>query len=112
MRNFNPKHISLAVLFALLVIYSGYQARTLIIGPRVWIESPEDGEVLQSRIVSMEGRAKNISWISLNGRQIFTDEEGYWDEELIVSEGISIMSVKVRDRFGRESEKRVRIILN
>ncbi len=105
-----PKYIFLLVLSILLITYSSYQARFLIFGPQIWIDSPKDGHSLESSLVTIEGRAKNIAWISLNDRQIFTDEKGAWSEKLIVSDGISIMSVKARDRLGRETEKHLQIV--
>lgn len=106
-----PKYGLLIILFILLIAYSLYQARFLILGPQIWIINPQDGQTVESPLVIIEGRAKNITWISLNDRQIFTDEKGAWSEKLIVSSGISIMTAKARDRFGRETEKRIQIVL-
>lgn len=107
-----PKHAFFIILFVLLTVYSLYQARFLILGPQIWIDNPQDNETVESPVIIMEGRSSNIAWISLNDRQIFTDEYGKWSEKLIVSPGLSIMTVKARDRFGRETEKNVRIVLN
>lgn len=106
-----PKYGFLAILFLLLIVYSLYQARFLILGPQIWIESHKDGEVVTDPQIALGGRAKNVSWISLNDRQIFTDEKGYWSEKLIVSSGTSIMTLKARDRFGRETAKSVMVVL-
>ena len=102
-------YLIVGILFAL---YCLFQARFLILGPQVWIYSPQDGGVVAEPAVTLEGQARNAAWISLNDRPIFTDEEGLWSEKLIVSSGVSIMTVKVRDRFGREKQKSIRIILN
>lgn len=107
-----PRYVLLIILFILLIVYSLYQARALLVGPQIWIESPKDGEVVKSPLVIMRGQSKNIAWISLNDRQIFTDKDGNWSEKLIVSGGISIMTVRARDRFGRETKQSVQIILN
>jgi len=107
-----PKQALLIILFVLLVAYSLYEARFLILGPQIWIDTPVDGEVVHDPLVNVEGRSSNIAWISLNDRQIFTDENGVWSEKLLVSEGVSIMTVSARDRFGRETKKSVQIVLN
>ena len=106
-----PKYGLLIILFILLIIYSLYQARALLAGPQISIENPQDGQMIENPLVIARGQSKNIAWISLNNRQIFTDEDGTWSEKLLVSPGISIMTVKVRDRFGRETEKSVQIVL-
>jgi len=103
--NIKPKYWFLIVLFVLLVAYSLYQTRFLILGPQLWIISPLNGQTVEDSVVVIEGRAKNIAFISLNDHQIFTDEVGNWSETLIVSSGISIMTVTARDRFGRETKK-------
>lgn len=107
-----PRHVLLIIFFLLLTVYSLYQARFLILGPQIWIDNPQNNQTVEGPLVIMDGRSKNIAWISLNDRQIFTDEYGRWKEKLIVSQGLSIMTVKARDRFGRETEKSIRIILN
>ena len=107
-----PRYGLLLLFFVVLVGYSIFQARFLIIGPQLEITSPSDGVSIETPIIVIEGTAKNIISISLNDQKIFTDEDGRWSEKLIVSKGLSIMTVKVKDRFGRETKKRVRIFLN
>jgi len=102
----------LIALIIFLALYSLFEARFLIFGPQVTITEPRDGFVGTSPLINLSGKAKNAAWISLNGRQIFTDGKGNFSEKLIVSKGLSIMSVNVIDRFGRENQKQVRIILN
>ena len=106
-----PRYGFLIILLILLIAYSLYQARTLLVGPRIWIENPKDGHTVEDSLVIVEGQSKNIAWISLNDRQIFTDEKGVWSEKLLVSPGLSIITVKARDRFGRETKKSVQIVL-
>jgi hypothetical protein len=109
---FSTKHGILSLLGIAFLLYCLFQARFLILGPQVWITTPVDGEALQARVITASGQARNVAWMSLNGRQIFTDQDGNWSEKLIVSGGVSIMTVVVRDRFGREKEESVRVILN
>lgn len=107
-----PRRIFFIVCFIFLVSYSIFQARFLILGPQIWLINPQNGQTVRNPLITIEGRAKNVAWISLNDRQIFTDEHGVWSEKLILSQGLSIMTVKARDRFGREREKNIQIVLN
>ncbi len=92
--------------------YILFQTRFLILGPRVWIESHQDGAVASEPLITLSGQAENAAWLSLNGEQIYTDEEGRWSEKLLVQKGVSIITVSVEDRFGRKAERSVQIILN
>ena len=107
-----PRFAVLALFLVIVICYSLFQARFLILGPRIEVTTPRDGATSLDELVIIDGYAKNAAWITLNGRQIFTDEKGFWSEKLLVNEGLSIMTIQARDRFGREKEKQVRIFLN
>lgn len=111
-REISFRNCALACLAIFGLSYFLYQARFMILGPIVEITAPSNGALVASSVVNVEGKAKNVAWISLNGRQIFTDEEGRWSEKLMVSPGPSTMTVKSRDRFGREVEKSIQIYAN
>ena len=108
--DFSTKRLIIIFLSVVFTVYVLFQARFLILGPQIWVTTPRDGDVVTSPVVDVSGRARNAAWLSLNGRQIFTDEKGLWSEKLLVSPGVSIMTLRARDRFGRESEETVRII--
>lgn len=107
-----PRYVAIILFFLLIIGYSLFQARFLILGPRISIDYPPDGARAENELVLVQGRAQNAAWLSLNGRQIFTNEEGYWKEKLLLPQGLSIMTVTARDRFGRETEEKIRIFLN
>lgn len=111
MKKLGPKHWLWIGISILLIAYALYQARFMLLGPRVYIDSPRDNSLLQNQLVTIEGRARNTAWLSLNDRQIFTDEDGYWSEKLIVASGTSIIKVSARDRLGREREKLLHLSL-
>lgn len=106
----SPRQSILFVLGMIFLAYVLYQARYLILGPGLIVKSHADGAVATTSVITLSGTARNAAWLSLNERQIFTDEEGVWSEKLIVGEGVSIMTLRVRDRFGREAEKRLRLV--
>ncbi|MBX4181260.1 hypothetical protein KW807_00150 [Candidatus Parcubacteria bacterium] len=103
----------LIILFScLLVLYILFQARFLILGPGVTIQIPRDGEVATTSVITVSGTSRNIARITLNDRQIFTDAKGHWSEKLVLSKGLSIITVRVSDHFGREKHESIRVILN
>ncbi len=110
--NLHPRHWLLILLGTLFAIYCLFQARFLVFGPGITVFYPLDGAVATSSVIRITGQARNAARLTLNGSPIFTDERGYWEEKLILSPGTSIMTVLVRDRFGREAESHVRITFN
>lgn len=89
------------IFFGIIVIYSAFQAKNLILGPQISISEPQNGSKVTFGIYTIRGIAKNISAISLNDSPIFVDEEGQFEEKLIAPPGYSIMKILAKDRFGR-----------
>ena len=96
--------------FVLLAIYALFQARFLILGPLVYIDRPANGELASENVIMVEGRAQNIAYISMNGRPIFIDSDGKWSEKYVVSNGVNIIKIEAKDRFGRRTEKEVTVV--
>lgn len=106
-----PKAVLLVAFFLLLTSYSLFQARFVILGPYIEIQTPKNGASLDTNLINIIGRAENISFISLNDRPIFVDKNGNWNEKLIAPQGLSIITVRAKDRFGRSTEKQVEIFV-
>lgn len=102
---------SLVVLFVLgILTYAYFRTSDLLGGPILSIDTPQNGATLTDPYVEIVGYAKNISYLSLNGRQIFTDEAGVFNEKLLVPYGYTIMTLKARDRFGRSITKSLELV--
>ena len=83
-----------------LLAYIIWQARFLIMGPQITL-SVEPERVSNERIITLEGQARNIAKITLNGRQIFTDPTGNFAEALVLENGYTIATIAATDRYGR-----------
>ena len=82
------------------MVYILWQARYLIAGPQITLEA-EPARIGNERIITLSGTAENISSISLNGRQIFTDTHGRFAEALVLENGYTIATIAATDRYGR-----------
>ena len=100
--------LSLGIL--LIMFYSLFQAKNLILGPRFTIDEPIDGQTLTEEEFTFSGNAHNVSSITLNDSPIFIDENGIFREKLIAPSGYSIMKLEVKDRFGRSKIEYVHLI--
>lgn len=95
---------------AILLGYAGYETRGLVGGLHLVIEEPQDGALVTSPVVRFRGSAENASLLYLNGRQIFTNPTGVFDESLLVPEGYTILELRATDRFKRTVVRHVRIV--
>ncbi len=111
MRLFKLVRITTLICFGLILLFYGYiQGRNLIFGPELIINSPINGETLPSSLVTIEGSAKNVAFLTLNGRRIFVDEHGKLEEQLLLSYGHTIISLKGKDKFGSEKEVTIEVV--
>ena len=104
--NARTKILTIATLAILLLIliYALFNARLLIAGPQIIIKSPENGSDFDRPLIQIEGEAHNTSFISMNGRPIYVNENGEFKEKLLLPEGTSIIKFDAKDRFERNTE--------
>ena len=94
------------VLYAILglafVGYLAFQLEGLFFGSRLVVNEPVNGTHLRSSRVVVNGEARGVKALDLNGRQIFTAEDGKFEEELILPYGFNIVAVSADGRFGKK----------
>ncbi len=104
--------ISLIVALVLVIVgYSGFQASKIISGPVIEVYSPMNGSTYNQTLIEVEGKARNIAYLNLNDRPIFTDKEGYFKEKILLSQGYNVIKLDARDKFKKYTEKRIEVIL-
>ena len=94
-------YTALTISGCLFVGYALFQARFILAGPQVAF-SNEPSVVQEERLINLEGTAKNIVRMTLNGRQIYTDKNGYFKEALILENGYTVATLQAYDRYGTE----------
>jgi hypothetical protein len=113
MRNiqFWLKATLIIILVTFIGSYSVFQARKIMSGPKISIASPHNGATVQDSLIYVAGVAKNIKEISVNDRPIFIDENGNFQEKLLLSPGYNIIKLKAKDKFGKEVQKEIQNVL-
>ena len=94
------RFFGILVLITLTVLYVHFQARNILEGPLIDLTS-EYVPVQHERSVGLAGKAHNIVKLTLNGREIHTDESGAFNQTLVLPNGYTIMELTAQDRFGR-----------
>ena len=83
-----------------IVWYVQFQARNILEGPTIALTS-EYAPIQHERSVDLVGIAHNIVKLTLNGREIHTDESGAFTQTLVLPNGYTIIELTAQDRFGR-----------
>lgn len=108
----NPRTLITIAFFALFLLYGAFEAIKLFLGPSLVIESPKDLSTIEDPFVSVNGFVKRVAYITINDRQIFADTEGYFEDKLLLLPGYNIIQVEVKDRFGKEVTKELKLWYN
>lgn len=106
-------YFGLIALLFLVIAISGYaiaKSFNLLEGPKLFVLTPKNGETLKNPLIPVEGEAKNIAFLSLNGRQIFVDENGKFSEQILLYEGYNVITVSTEDKFGRTKKEILEVI--
>jgi hypothetical protein len=76
------------------------------------ISGVSDGQTFSNPAVQVSGQAKNARNLSIDGRPVLIDRDGYFQESLILAPGYNIMTFKASDKFGKYVEKNYQLNLD
>ena len=103
--------IFMGSLFLFLILgYSFYQSRNLLMGPVITIDEPKNGLATEEQMIKIAGAAKNIKSISLDDRPIFIDEAGSFSEKLLLSNGYNVIKISAWDKFNKKTDKLIEVV--
>jgi len=97
--------IAAIIFFALFALYAGFETLKVVAGPSLTVTSPKDLATIRDSVLTIKGTVARAAFISINGRQIFADKNGYFEDELLLQAGYTIIRVSVKDRFDKEVTK-------
>ncbi|MFA5831193.1 MAG: hypothetical protein WC878_05180 [Candidatus Paceibacterota bacterium] len=103
--------ISAVTILSVTVLgYSYFRTKDFLKGPVLEISAPKNGEIFDTALIKISGASKNLAFLNLDGRKIFTDKEGNWSEKLLLQPGLNIIEIQATDRFGREVKRTRQVV--
>jgi hypothetical protein len=99
------KGVIATVLLALLA-YGFVEARHLLGGPSIHLDSPSNYTSSTDGYIHINGVAANTEALFLNGGALPIDEEGRFTDTVLLPSGSGILSLTATDRFGRSATVR------
>lgn len=109
-RNNKVVLVVLGLFFLLILIYAYFEARNIIFGPKILVNTPREGVVVSDKFVTILGKAENINEIWMNGRSIPVTEDGIFEEGLLLTEGYNRVFLQAKDKLGRETTESIEIV--
>jgi hypothetical protein len=102
---------ALSLLAIVIFGYALFQAQKILAGPVIDVYTPQNNATYNSTLIEIDGKAKNIAYIDLDDRQMFTDKDGNFSEKLLLSPGYNVVKLDAWDKFGKQTEKKLQLVL-
>jgi hypothetical protein len=99
-----------AVLFVCILGYTLFVASPYLLGPSLTLVSPINGETVTASTVTISGKTERVSYLSVNGLPVPLLEDGAFLIERSFPTGYTVVVIRARDRFGRESVETIRFL--
>jgi hypothetical protein len=91
------------IVILILGVFVFFNTRLFASGPQINILEPQNGSSFDHSFIEIKGVAINTSFISINDHPISIDEQGNFNQKLLLSPGISIIKFYAHDKFNRET---------
>ncbi|HEU0085718.1 MAG TPA: hypothetical protein VFQ59_02045 [Candidatus Paceibacterota bacterium] len=102
--------VSLSILLLFILGYGTFRASGLLFGVKIKDINISEGAVIEESIFVIRGNAKNAIEISINGREIWIDQEGNFHEAIAFLPGYNMVNIQAKDKFGNRDEKNYQLI--
>lgn len=104
------KKIALAVVVLLIGGFVVSRLFNFAKGPQLTVETPRDYTFIREPLITVKGEVARVAKIHLNGREIFSNEQGIFEEKLLVTPGYSIMTITAEDQFNRSITRTIHLM--
>ncbi len=100
----------LSILLLFMVFYGFFRSKDLIFGVKIKNVNITDGMKSDTDMLKISGNTKNVKVLTLDGREIFVDQAGNFEETIALHPGYNIVDIKAKDYFGGSDEKIYKVI--
>lgn len=104
------KILIIATVILLIVGYALFESKSLVKGPSIIIFEPSNGTSVSSSSIMVKGQALRIKEITMNGRPISVDKQGFFNEYLILAPGYNVSILYAKDKFNRTIEYKLELV--
>lgn len=106
------KIVVLSIFFISIILFAFFRSSDLIFGVKIEEVNIEEinGTKVLDNIINIKGKAKNATSLKLNGREIFIDKAGYFNETIALLSGYNIITIEAEDKFKHTDTKNYQLI--
>lgn len=110
-----PKKIILGIfiLFLFLVVwYFWHEICYLIKAPELEVYQPPNDITVNQETFKIIGKTSPVAYLTIDGEEVYIDKKGNFEKEINLSNGVNIIKIEAKNRFGKTNIRIRRIIFN
>jgi hypothetical protein len=96
-------------LFVIIVIYIVLNSKNIVRGVVFDIKNPTNGFTTELSYLEFDGTAKNAVKVYVNDVAIPVDQNGNFNETIVLSPGYNILTLSGEDKFGKKTERKFEV---
>lgn len=98
-----------ALLIIITLLFGGWKAYPLILGPTITIYNPHDGDTVKKTTFEVSGQVSRVKEITIQGRPIPIGTDGHFTEILVAQAPYTILVITATDFYGKTITKTLRV---
>lgn len=107
-------HIRQRIFVGVIVLaaaYFFYEASGVIFSPELKIFEPENGATLNTTQMHIAGQTMSNLKVWVGGREFVANEKGIFEGIVPLSPGYNELGISVKDRFGNETRRVLKVFM-
>jgi hypothetical protein len=104
------RYTGIVMIAALIIAYAIWRSLNYARGPQIEVIEPANGASVSASTVVIHGQALRVNSLFLNGNSVSVDQQGNFNETVIVFPGLNVLTLSANDQFGRSTEKELEIV--
>ena len=98
------RNIILLVTVVLGFAYLGLRVKRIIAPPELLIPFPPASYISNENKIEVAGQTENNVRVFINEKEVLSDESGAFKETINLKQGINIININAKKRYGRDVE--------
>ena len=88
-------------------LYLYFSVDNFVSSPWVVVDEPVYGSTIENNKVVVRGKTRNNSRVFINEQQIFVNDDGTFESEINLTQGVNTINVRSINKFNKESDEQI-----
>lgn len=97
-------------LIAIFIFYLFGHINNILRSPALTVITPQDGSIVNENTIIISGATEKETKVSINKESVKINEEGYFNQEIILSPGINTIIISAESKHGKITKQTLNII--